>query len=249
MSGRLAWMSRPPLVPALALALGLAAVTAVGGELKPGPDLTEAGFAVLADALGDALAFPLLTSSAPLGVLGFEASVSSGGPTASGSSDWWRHGVEGSPTLGLMPASRLVVRKGLPARVDVGVQAGQVLGQSFWGVEGRWALSAGGIMLPAVSLRASHARLAGAPLDTEVTEAGLAVSKGLANITPYAAAAYRWTRADGRWGLDDEIVGMHRKDRVVMTVGVRVSLGPVFLAAEGFQGSRRGVLAGVGVRL
>jgi hypothetical protein len=242
-------MSRLPSVLVLLLVVGLSGGQAAGGQLRLGENLSEEEFASLADALGDAIAFPLLSIAAPLGALGFEAVASAGGPMASSSAGWWRNGVEGSPTLGVMPGRRLVVRKGLPARMGVGFQAGQVLDQSFWGVEGRWTLLEGGILVPSVTVRGSHSRLVSSPVGVEVSEIGLSVSKGLVLVTPYAGVSYRWTRAEGAWGTESLLLAHHRSERVVVNVGARVALGPAFVVAEGFQGSRRGILVGIGVRL
>lgn len=242
-------MVRAAFMFALMAVVGIGTGSVTAAELKPGADLTADEFALLSDALGDALSFPMLSSAARLGVLGFEAVVATGGPMASGSSSWWRNGVEGSPTIGFMPANRVIVRKGLPARFDVGIQAGRVLDHSFWGVEGSWSVLEGGVLVPAVAIRGSHARLAGAPINVEVSEVGVAVSKGFVLVTPFAAAAYRWTRADGRWGPAGELAAEHHGERLVVRAGVRVALGPAFVSAEGFHGSRRGVLVGAGVRL
>lgn len=218
-------------------------------ELAPSPGLVLEEFVTLSDALADALAFPMASSAAGLGTLGFEAVVVAGGPAASSSAGWWRHGVVGDPTLGVMTAPRAILRKGLPGRLDLGAQGGKVLGNPFWGVEARWSVMEGGVLTPAVALRGSHARLSGAPFEVEVSEVALAVSKGIGFFTPYAAVGYRWTRADGRWGDEFEMEGRHRHQRTVVRVGLKTSLGPVFVAAEAFQGSRRGVFAGAGVRL
>jgi hypothetical protein len=236
------------IIPLLLLA-GVIPGLAVAAELAPGPGLAVAEFVTLSEALADALAFPMLSSAAGLGTLGFEAVVATGGPAASSSAGWWRNGVAGDPTLGVMTAPRAILRKGLPGRLDLGAQGGKVLGNPYWGVEGRWSVLEGGVLTPAVAVRGSHSRLTGAPLDVEVSEVSLAVSKGVGFFTPYAAVGYRWTRADGRWGDEFEVEGRHRHQRVVARVGLRTSLGPVFVVVEAFQSSRRGVLAGAGVRL
>jgi len=242
-------MFRLPSALAFLLVLGLNVGQVAGAQLRLGENLSEAEFASLADALGDAIAFPLLSIAAPLGALGFEAVASVGGPTASGSAGWWRNGVDGSPTLGVMPARRLVVRKGFPARTGVGLQAGQALDQAFWGLEGRWTLLEGGILVPSVTVRGSHSRFLSSPVGVEVSEVGITVSKGLILVTPYAGVSYRWTRAEGAWGTESLLLAHHRSERVVATVGARMALGPAFVVAEGFQGSRRGILVGIGVRL
>jgi hypothetical protein len=239
-------MRRVAAVLALA-ALWCVPARAAGIHFDTG--FTTADLAKMADALGDVLMFPNLAPASPTGVMGFEVLAAAGGPQVDTGQHWW-HDVDGARVGGVFYGQRLIVRKGLPARLDVGVQAGQVLGERFWGGEVRWALLEGGAVSPAAALRATYSRLASTGLNVDVSEAQLVVSKGFLVVTPYAGIGYRRVSAGATFG--DPVAARHSvdADRWVGTVGARVTLVPLLhLVGEFRQGANRSLYLGVGVGL
>ena len=232
----------------VAVLAAMAAAGARAGDIRFGTGFSPGDLSTMVDVVSDAVVFPNLGPAEPTGLVGFEVLAAAGGPRADTGSHWWKNGVSGDTTLGVLNGSRIIVRKGLPLRFDVGVQSGEVLGQRFWGVEGRWALLEGGVVSPALALRASHSWLDG-PLDLKVDEAQLVLSKGFAMLTPYAAVGYR--RGEGRATIGDLVARRYAvtESRATAAAGVRLGL-PVFrVVAEVRRGAETGYFIGVGVGL
>lgn len=234
------------------LLTGLVLLTTVpcdaGIEFKP--DFAFAEFRDLSEAIADAIVFPNLGPASPGGMAGFEVLAAAGGPRVKTSSSWWRYGVNGSTTAGVMAAGRGVIRKGLPLRLDVGLQVGKLLSERLWGAELRWALLAGGVVEPAVALRVSHSRIEfGSLARFGVTEAQLVVSKGFTLLTPYVAGGYR--RVEGRAFFGDPVARWWttQAERWTAAAGVRLNLLPFRLVGEVRRGFSTSVFAGVGVGL
>jgi hypothetical protein len=228
----------------------LSAVSARAAGIHFDPTFTSATLGDLADGLGDVLTFPNLGPAAPTGITGFEVLVAAGGPQVDTHAHWW-HAVDGTTVGGVFYGQRVIVRKGLPAHLDVGVQVGQVLGERFWGGEVRWAFLEGGAVSPAAALRVTYSRLTSAPLDlVEVAEGQVLVSKGFLVVTPYAGVGYR--RVFARASFGDPVPVAHSADRsgFTGTVGARVTLLPLLhLVGELRQGADRSLYLGVGVGL
>ena len=236
------------LATALALAV-LSALPAHAAGIGLGPGFTTADLRGLTDALGDALTFPNLGPAAPTGITGFEVLAAAGGPQVDTGAHWW-HEVDGSTVGGVFYAQRLIVRKGLPANLDAGVQVGEVLGQRFWGGEFRWALLEGSTVSPAAALRATYTRRASSRVAADVADVQIVVSKGFVVVTPYAALGYRRVSADVTFGSPVAASHSATAGRWIGAVGARVKLLPVLrLVGEFRQGANRSVYVGLGVGL
>lgn len=235
------------MIAVLGLSVLLVAGVAHADGIDFSPTFTPADLAELSNALGDSISFPLLGSASAGGLTGFEVLAAVGGPRVDSGDHWWQAGVDGSAPGDVLPGYRIVARKGLPARFDVGVQGGRVLGERFWSAEVRWALLAGGVVEPGACVRVVYSRLEGAPLDLEVKEVQVALSKGLAVVTPFAAIGYR--RVESAAWLGDEVLLLHEFDdsRITGEAGVRFNLLPFRIVAEVRQGASLGYFAGVGV--
>ena len=234
----------------LAVSVALLAGTAGAGGFSFSASFTPADFRNLADVFGDAIAFPNLGTAAPTGVVGFEAMVAAGGPQVDTGAHWWRSAVDARTLGGVLAGYRGIVRKGLPWGLDVGVQAGQVAGERFWGGELRWALSDGGLVAPAAALRLAYSRLDGSAVALDASEAQLVVSKGFAFVSPYAAVGVRRTVAKADFG--DPVPLRHRVDaeRWTGVVGARFALLPfLHVVAEARRGAETSFFAGAGVGL
>src|SRR5690606_3414190 len=115
------------------------------------------------------------------------------------------------------------INKGLPLNFDVGAFVATVPGTGMrnYGAQLRYALIEGGVVTPAVGLRAAVTRLAGVDdLAYDTRSLDVSISKGFGPLTPYAGYGRTWASADAaaRTGLADEDVAV---DRVF--AGVRAS--------------------------
>jgi hypothetical protein len=221
-----------------------------GGELSFDAAFTPDDFADLTEVLADTIAFPNLGPAEPGGLPGFEVLGAAGGASADEDDSYWEHGIDGDTTFGTLSGERVIGRKGLPARLDVGAQFGKVLGEEFWGGELRWALLEGGNVGPALALRATYSRLDNAPIDLEVAEAQVVLSKGFLILTPYGAVGYRKASASAFFG--DPAPRTHEVDRDGYTsaVGLRITPLPfIRVVAEVRQGFGRSYFIGFGVGL
>lgn len=207
---------------------------------------TPADFAELSDAVADALGSPS-SGAAPLGITGFDLQALAGGPRVDTDSGWWRHGVDGSTTAGVLAAPRVLMRKGLPAGVDIGGQVGRVLGERFWGVELRWALLAGGAIEPAVGLRASYAKLENAPVSLDVKELQVVAEKGFPVITPYVAVGYRELESSAFFGDPMPKDQSVRRSRTTIAAGVRLHVLVLNLMAEVRQAAHQSIFIAAGL--
>ncbi|OFV82319.1 MAG: hypothetical protein A2Y78_01840 [Acidobacteria bacterium RBG_13_68_16] len=231
------------------VALALAAGPAHAGGFTFDAHFTQSDLAGLAEGIGDALTFPNLGTAVPTGLAGFEVLAAAGGPQVDTGSHWWRY-VDARTAGGVLYGQRVIVRKGLPFNLDVGVQAGQVAGERFWGGEVRWAVLEGGAVSPAVALRASYSKLSTAPFECEVAEGQLFVSKGFLVVSPYGGIGYR--RVSARATFGEPVAAGHSVDlnRGTVTVGARVTLFPlVHLVGEVRKSAKTSIFLGLGVGL
>jgi hypothetical protein len=214
---------------ALGTVLGAAAGVLQAGDLNQLQQLgTQAAFRALAEDLGAALAYRSLSPATPLGITGFDVGIDASATRLASSA----FGTATGGSVSVLPIARLRVQKGLPLDFDVGVSYTQVPGTNLrlWGGELRYALIAGGVIEPAVALRASFSRLSGVgQLDFNTRALDVSVSKGLVGFTPYAGAGFVWANAtpNNVLAFTSENFGMPR-----IFGGVNVGLGLFALGAE-----------------
>lgn len=240
-------MSLARKVLPLLLCLSTAAAAA---ELRLSPQLSPAELATLAEVLADVLAFPNLTTAQPSGLAGFEVMVAAGGVTVDEDQGWYAHAFRGGPTLGFLPSSRLVARKGLPRKIDVGLELGQFAGQRFWGGEVRWSLYPGGTLLPALAAVASYDRFDHPVVQLRVGEVKLVVSKGFLVAAPYLGVGWRRQETEARFGEPVARWQGVEGVRGVFYAGAVVHPLPLLrLVAEVRQGFRTSYFLALGVGL
>ncbi len=227
----------------------LAAPSASAGDLVLAPGFSPGDLADLAAVIADAITFPQLAEAAPLGLTGFHVVVAAGGPEVATRADWWNSAMKDRVVGNVLIAPRALLRKGLPMRLDVGVQVGKVFGLTFWGGEAAWGLMEGGALLPAVGLAGSYCRLEDSPVALEIGEARLTVSKGFAVITPFASLGLRRERTSAE--LDVPFAGVFtvEDERVTGAAGVVVGVPPLRFVAEVRRAAATGFFVGVGVGL
>ena len=239
---RRAWLS----LVALVLSCGLARA----GSFTLDPRFTHDDLLSMAEALADVLTFPNLGTATPTGLPGFEVMAAAGGPQVDTGSNWWHLAPHADTVGGVLVGQRIILRKGLPYRFDVGAQFGSVMGESFWGGEVRWALMEGGMVSPGVAVRAAYSRLQNSPLDVEVAEGQLVASKGFAIISPYAALGYRGVSAKASFGAPVPASHSATSSGWTGALGARVTLIPLLrLVGEFRPGSQKSVFIGLGVGL
>ncbi|MGD1147813.1 MAG: DUF6588 family protein [Thermoanaerobaculaceae bacterium] len=234
---------------AMLVALALSAGLAHAGEFGLGPGFTQADLDSITQAFGDAVNFPNLGGAAPGGVTGFQILGVAGGPEVDTSAHWWRYVPHANTVGGVLFGQRVIVRKGLPFNLDVGVQVGRVFGDQFWGADVRWAFVEGGALSPAMALRAAYSRASSSLLDRlDVAEAQLVISKDFPVVSPYGAIGYR--RVSGRANFGDPVpLGYSSTTSgVTATVGARLGLLPFFhVVGEVRRATSTCVFVGVGV--
>ena len=215
------------------------------------PSFTSHDFEALAQALGDAVTFPNLGTAAPGGVTGFQILGAAGGPRVQTDAHWWQYVSHSNTVGGVLVGQRVVVRKGLPHRLDVGAQVGKVFGDQFWGADLRWGLLEGGTLAPAAALRASYSRLASSTLNRlDVAEAQLVVSKGFLIVSPYAAVGYRRVSARAELGGPTPVGHSTTLDHFTAAVGARLGLLPfLHVIGEVRRATGTSVFLGLGVGL
>lgn len=218
----------PRLLAAAALLLAAAAVRA--GELDRLQNLSQAEFRLLSEDLGALASSKAYATSAPLGLTGFDLAANLSATSLQ------HHGIVQRASSSTVPSTFPVVQvramKGLPWDVDIGASFLSVPGTDIkvFGGEVRYALLAGSLVLPSVSLRGSYTRLVGVgQLDLDTLGADISISKQILLVTPYAGAGYVYVTSAPQnvAGLGEEKFGYPK-----LFAGLRASLGVAAITAE-----------------
>lgn len=129
----------------------------------------------------------------------------------------------------LLPVYGLHALKGLPGGFDVGLNYNILSGSkaSSWSAEVRYALIEGGTAEPAVSVSGNYTRASGIDaLNFDSYGVDLGVSKGFANLTPYAGIGYVMAKVDPEVTNLDTSVNLKTQDfsMVKFSAGLNVNL-------------------------
>lgn len=222
---------------------GCAIHAASAGELDRLQTLNQSQFRLISEDLGAVVSSKASLPSAPLGVTGFDLGVSLTATSLRHHDLVQQASSSSVPTL--FPLAQLRAWKGLPADIDVGFSYIYLPGSDIraWGLEARYALMAGSLVLPSVSLRGSYTRLSGIKqLDLNTKGVDISVSKKILLVTPYAGAGYVFVNSEpnASTGLRSESFGYPK-----LFAGVRGSLG---VAAFVFEVDRTGNVFSYGLR-
>lgn len=175
--------------------------SAQAGSINFGPGFDQKEFENFSKELGLAVSYLPASPAEPLGILGFDVGVEVTAIPIESDQSYWTEVVNPPDTL-LLP--KLHVQKGLPLGIDIGAVYSSVsrLDLSMFGAEIKYAVLAGNVALPAVSVRAAYTQLDGVDsLDLSTLSADISVSKGVAFVTPYAGYGVVQVKAKEKAGL------------------------------------------------
>ncbi|MDA8361243.1 MAG: hypothetical protein M0Z44_04510 [Gammaproteobacteria bacterium] len=192
-------------------------------------------FAHLASDLGNAFSYHDMMPAAPLGITGFDVGVT-GSDTRFAHPGAWQ-GATGS-SASQLPAVGLQIQKGLPANFDVGLVYDAAPGTPARVIGGdlSYAISGGGLMAPALTIRGTYTRLIGVSqfqLNTRSVE--LSLSKGFAFVTPYVGVGRVRTEANAD-GLPLTPVRLYN-NKIYLGVDVNLGLFNFDVEADRMAGS------------
>ncbi|MDX9739693.1 MAG: hypothetical protein RBT81_00735 [Gammaproteobacteria bacterium] len=204
--------------------IGMAPALHASDDIDLGGIANQGSFNSLVDQLGTAIAYTPVATAEPLGITGFELGLV---VTAFDlDDDVWNQAVRDRDAPSLLPAPRLLARKGLPFGFDVGASWVSVPDSniSVWGGELRKALLEGSATMPAVAVMGHYSRLSGVD-DLRLSSYGadLSISKGFAMLTPYAGIGHLWYDGEERAGLG---FSDHDDSTMRSYLGMRVGLLP-----------------------
>jgi hypothetical protein len=181
------------------LSLALLAVMAAAGnsmawDIKiPATGFGQGEFKGLTKELGSAIAYRNLAPAEPLGITGFDVAAQASFISIDKETSQLKNVTNDIPSYIAYPTIR--ARKGLPFGIDLGAMYSYVPNTNIqlFGAEISKAILEGGIAYPALGIRGSYTRLAGAG-DLSLQTAGIdaSISKGFIFVTPYAGGGMLW---------------------------------------------------------
>ena len=179
----------------LALLLAsLPATTVLADEIDNVVSLNQPQFRQVSEDLGAALSYKAILPAETLGIAGFDIGVAVSATKVHNTGAWDQANSGSTSSTIIVP--KVFVHKGLPLGIDVGAFYSSVPDSnvSLWGAELRYALVEGGVATPAVGVRGTYSELKGVDqLQLENRGLELTISKGFANVTPYAGIGRIWT--------------------------------------------------------
>lgn len=202
--------------------------------------LSQEQFTLLAEDMAGVLGFRGLQPAEPYGTIGFDVGFEAGAVQLGNEPVWQTAGADEST----VPYFRISATKGLPLGFDVGGFLASMPGAGMrnMGAQVRYALLEGGVVSPAVGLRAAVTRMDGVDsLSYDTRSLDISVSKGFGPLTPYAGYGRIWANADpdANTGLVAEDVSENRA-----FAGVRMTFVVLQLVLEADQvGDTRGYSA------
>lgn len=216
---------------AAALLATAAGQTAHAADLSNFNSLSATEFRALSEDLGAALSYKALVPAEGLGVIGFDVGVAATG-TVLKNRDVFKKVVNGATVPGSLPVVTARAVKGLPFDIDVGVAVGAVPGTNVHttGGELRWAFVGGGMLTPAIAVRAAVNRVSGVDqLKLNTSSLDVSISKGFVMFTPYAGAGLVRTKSQAVIASGDQRDSFNQSK---VFAGVNVNLGLLNVALE-----------------
>ena len=222
-------MVRYSLITAVTLALLIAGtmsrVEAADNDISLDPTLQQSEFNTLIEELGTAVSYNPLSPAEPLGITGFEAGIAV--TMVNIDDNIWSKAVSDADAPSMLPVPRLMIRKGLPFGVDVGLAYTKVPGSNvkIIGGEIRKAILEGSAATPAVTILGHTSNLSGVD-DVDISTYGIdvGISKGFTIFTPYAGIGQVWINGSENAGLG---LADHDTSETRSYAGLRVGFMPL----------------------
>jgi len=186
-------------------------------------NLDQNQFEELAENLGAATHYKGVTPAEALGIIGFDVGLVVSSTDID--SQLFDDASEGSFDGSDFNLARVQVHKGLPFGLDIGASIAKGIDNdaTVLGAEVRYSLLDGGVVSPAIGIRASYSQMEGIDdLDVNNAALELSISKGFLMLTPYAGIGIVRTTADpaAETGLEEESVDLEK-----LYVGLTINLG------------------------
>ena len=226
-------------------------------DIEFDPDITQEDFRQFSAIVSQAIFATPVEPARATGILGFDVGVAATAIEIDEDAQYWIDSVESDNDLvrsGYLLVPRLVASKGLSV-VTVSASYAQIPSTDvkILGAAVDVPILKGTTVSPGVAVRGTYSQLSGID-EYELRNFGAEVfiSKGFGPITPYAAAGYVRTDAEGHVNdaegnqllrLEDEF----QNERI--TVGVRLSLLVPRIVVEATQGEERTYAAKISLGL
>ena len=208
------------------------------------PAITQEEFATFSRLVAQGIYATPVEPARARGILGFDIGVAATAIPVDTNASYWVRAVDEDFTVSdYVAVPRLVVSKGLSFGTISGSYAKvqdtdlQILGGSL-----DIPLTSGGIATPTIALRGAYSQLSGVEeFDLKTYGVELFISKGFGPITPYAAAGYARSDAEGAINLPDgsTVALADESNGQRITLGVRLSLLLPKIVVEATQGEER----------
>jgi hypothetical protein len=200
-----------PITLAVAMTTGWMA-QARAGELNDFSTLSQTEFLALSKDLAAATSTRAVEPAAPLGLTGFDISVSASATQTQANSAWTKAAGSNADQL---VQTKVSLSKGLPWGIDVGGFTSKVASSNATasGFHVKYAVISGNAVMPAVALRVSHSRMGGVS-QMALTNTGYEalISKGFLGLTPYAGIGIvnSTAKVNGVASLNNESFKQHK---------------------------------------
>jgi len=209
----------------LVLFLAFAAAVPARASWEVSGDATREDFQAFHSLFSSDAYFYPRHGAAPLGLIGFDVYVDTTYDRTFDDEPFTATAIDGDLTGGFLSVARVGARKGLPGGINLGLSYGKALGSDvkLVSAELQYALIKGGLLSPALSVRATGTRTVDAKAyDFDQYGAELLLSKGFTVLTPYIGAGFY--RSKGT--LDRTIGGSFEEttNRGVLYGGVTLNL-------------------------
>ena len=189
--------------------------------------LSQTEFGTLAKDFTAAASYKAVAPGAPLGITGFDLGAEVSVTQLVDDNVWKKAGADISSVI--LP--KIHVHKGLPFNIDIGASLAAAPNSDIKlvGFEARYAILAGSIATPSLSVRAATTRLSGVTqLDLNTQSLELTASKGFLLFTPYAGVGRVWG------SLTPHTLNLHKVSTTAnkLFAGVNANFGLMNLLAE-----------------
>jgi hypothetical protein len=217
------------------LSLNIAAVLFLTAHLPAFADnnfdhllnLSQSEFGLLAKDFTAAANYKAVAPGAPLGITGFDLGAEVSVTQLTKSAVWKKSGMDISSAI--LP--RIHLHKGLPFDIDIGASIAATPNSDIKlvGFEVRYAILAGSVATPSLSVRAATTRLSGvSQLDLNTQSLELTASKGFLLFTPYVGVGRVWG------GVTPHVQNLHKVSTSAnkLFAGLNANFGLINWVAE-----------------